>query len=499
MTQASPSSPSLLRRPGCWLTFAAAIPLLIGIAWVVEDWAGRRHLEKTKARLAAEGFEFDTDRLLPHPVPDEENFCAIPLLRAIGRGEEVDPEVKKVWEWLQPAKQSGKESTPLLQQLFNPDNRKPTDWAAAYADLMTLDPAMFGDTAPADPLRALDVLVEQTAAASFAELEQAMDRPQAQWLPPLREALSREDIFSYSVPWFNQSRQLAAALSLRWHLAVATADHERAGRTWKILQRLTEASEQHGTLVSLLIGTSIKALAIRSLWGAAAERSLPAEAWRQLAATLPGASPRPALRQALMLDADASELALKYFQQDPATSSSRPAHDLFKLLPNGWYSFNAAHFQARLWEMAQALDRSSVLDRLSDEYPEALPEFSHASFLRREYYTVNFIPVYYSSAHSILTTETVSHMAAITCALEIHYHEHQIYPPSLDQLVPHFLPAVPADFDGKPLRYALTPHNGRYKLWSVGLNGMDEGGTLSPAQQQKPLHQDTADLVWEYP
>jgi hypothetical protein len=45
-------------------------------------------------------------------------------------------------------------------------------------------------------------------------------------------------------------------------------------------------------------------------------------------------------------------------------------------------------------------------------------------------------------------------------------------PTSLADLVPEFLPAVPLDpWNGKPLR-----HEGA-KVWSVGRNGVDDGGT----------------------
>ena len=64
MSSPDPHAPSLLRRPGCWFTFATGIPLLLGLAWVVEDQAGRRSLAQTKARLAAEGLVLDPEKIL---------------------------------------------------------------------------------------------------------------------------------------------------------------------------------------------------------------------------------------------------------------------------------------------------------------------------------------------------------------------------------------------------------------------------------------------------
>ena len=49
------------------------------------------------------------------------------------------------------------------------------------------------------------------------------------------------------------------------------------------------------------------------------------------------------------------------------------------------------------------------------------------------------------------------------------------YPATLDDLAPKYLPVVPTDlFSGKPLIY--RPTEGGYLLYSVGVNGVDEGG-----------------------
>ena len=48
-------------------------------------------------------------------------------------------------------------------------------------------------------------------------------------------------------------------------------------------------------------------------------------------------------------------------------------------------------------------------------------------------------------------------------------------PKDLEQLVPDFLKQVPTDpIDGKPLRYVVK--DSEYLLYSVGKNGVDDGG-----------------------
>jgi hypothetical protein len=64
-------------------------------------------------------------------------------------------------------------------------------------------------------------------------------------------------------------------------------------------------------------------------------------------------------------------------------------------------------------------------------------------------------------------------------ALERFHGKHGAYPQNLAELAPEFLKAAPLDFmDGQPLRYRLT-EDGHFVLYSVGLDGVDDGGVLA--------------------
>jgi hypothetical protein len=60
-------------------------------------------------------------------------------------------------------------------------------------------------------------------------------------------------------------------------------------------------------------------------------------------------------------------------------------------------------------------------------------------------------------------------------ALAWYQRDHGHYPKELAELAPRYLPAVPGDlFSGKPLVYQMEPE--AYILYSVGINGKDDGG-----------------------
>jgi hypothetical protein len=66
---------------------------------------------------------------------------------------------------------------------------------------------------------------------------------------------------------------------------------------------------------------------------------------------------------------------------------------------------------------------------------------------------------------------------AVTLAVE-RYRRHGDWPQSLAQLTPELLKEVPLDpFDGRPLRYRRLADG--VVIWSVGLDGKDNGGRLS--------------------
>jgi hypothetical protein len=68
------------------------------------------------------------------------------------------------------------------------------------------------------------------------------------------------------------------------------------------------------------------------------------------------------------------------------------------------------------------------------------------------------------------------------------------YPASLDSLVPKFIAAMPVDpVDGEPLRYRLN-RDGTFLLYSVGDNGVDDGGDPSPDKGAT-----SASLYWQNP
>jgi hypothetical protein len=96
--------------------------------------------------------------------------------------------------------------------------------------------------------------------------------------------------------------------------------------------------------------------------------------------------------------------------------------------------------------------------------------------------------------------------AVTACALERFRLAHGQYPATLDALVPEYLRQVPADILAVPaakLKYVTTA-NGGFKVYSVGVNHVDNGGQINRGIDRQrdilpQLCEGDSDLVWIEP
>jgi predicted metal-dependent hydrolase len=144
----------------------------------------------------------------------------------------------------------------------------------------------------------------------------------------------------------------------------------------------------------------------------------------------------------------------------------------------------------RPWpEAKQALTNAGArVTALSSE----LDRFRHLFSLLANPYSL-------SAGTAAVSAETERQMTLAAIALKRFQLRHGQLPPSLEALVPVLLSAVPYDYmSAKPLCYRLKP-DGSYVLYSVGLDGKDDGGDPSLAPSASPGLWGGRDAVWPSP
>jgi hypothetical protein len=91
------------------------------------------------------------------------------------------------------------------------------------------------------------------------------------------------------------------------------------------------------------------------------------------------------------------------------------------------------------------------------------------------------IPALDSARSSSLRASALTRLLAIDLAIRGYEARHSAVPDRLDQLVPEFLDAVPADpFTGGPFVYRAAETGPGFVLYSVGPDGQDDGGKPHP-------------------
>jgi hypothetical protein len=281
------------------------------------------------------------------------------------------------------------------------------------------------------------------------------------------------------------------------------------------LVALAKIHDQDGVLVNQMIRVAIAGLGVSATW-----EVLQAQGWNdaQLAGLQTQWEKLKLLEQVLFSLEVERAMALEVFEQartnaayfknfsrtGTASAKDRFYGSIWKTL------FSQADGIAYLEEMQPCIEaaRLGIRERnwraMQRHLAPTDPKQNALSSLRetiddwRFPMTDMMMPNVRKALQTAMKQETMRQMAIATLALNRYRLKQGQFPDTLHQLVPEFLPDVPLDcMDGQPLRYHRDTES-TWKLYSVGLNGLDEGGDASSTTNSLHLWQGR-DLVWPRP
>jgi hypothetical protein len=152
-------------------------------------------------------------------------------------------------------------------------------------------------------------------------------------------------------------------------------------------------------------------------------------------------------------------------------------------------------------EFARRVEPSSDQGAFKSELANWLGKFEKPGFYDR----LRYLPIELSGAYGKFVErpprmETDRSLIIAAIALKRYHRRHGEFPDRLVTLVPEFCPAIPIDWmDGKPIKYHRN-EDGRFTLYSVGEDGEDNGGDLSPPEGSKTRDLwRRRDYVWPAP
>lgn len=448
------------------LPVAAALTLFHG----VENWRGHRAWSAWKAEQEAAGVTYGL--VPPPPVPDADNFAAVPRVRT--------------------ALLSGNQGKPVLGAfILPPGPTDPGNWQGGHrVDLAAWREALKAPSIEAGLAPGAEAL-EDLAAAS---------RRTGCRILTADDPSGRSGMLGF--------RAAGQVLRLR---ALDRLAANRPGDACEDVITVLRTARHLGraqNLLGALAENALVNLAMQPIW-----EGLQDHRWRDadlaaLQRELDDLDVLAAMSQAF--DHDRREM-LQLLQGTVdggirrrsgmlAFGSEAPSGLLPGLvIPKGWIQQNMVHI-----DQAYSRQFASILDpRAHRMHPQRQQEVSHwldgfVSCSRTPYRVLAGIVVPSLLGQHTRTAEVqvAVDQARVACALERFRLAHKAYPATLAELTPGFLAAVPIDVPaGGPLRYARI--EGGYVLHSLGVNGTDEGGkpVLDAKHRRDPAKGDWAWVV----
>jgi hypothetical protein len=186
--------------------------------------------------------------------------------------------------------------------------------------------------------------------------------------------------------------------------------------------------------------------------------------------------------------------------------ASQVPNEIFTTYPRywGWRWIWSYRDEQRYLEFMQTMigatrdaqQRRPIVSRLRDRaetpsfYPPIDKQFDLAGSMASD--TERFVSL-------ALRAQTVANVVTAAIALERFRLAHHAYPAALTNLTPDFVQTVPVDcMDGHDVRYRLNS-DGTYLLYSIGHDGIDNGGDPTPENGKSMSFFSGLDLVWPRP
>ena len=468
----------LKRLSGILLVLAGLLLMFHGI----ENWRGAQALARWEATTKALGQPMTLEELAPPPIPDAENFALHPGVADAIAGRP------------QPSGQALPAGAVLPAGPVLPAALSNGELFRAWEEGRAVDQeALKTQLKVADLSSLLEPFSEQ-----LRGLEEASLRPHSRIMRS----------YGDDIPGLLGMRQRARALSLRALISLRAGKPEAALNDVLTLLRVIHHLELEPQLLCQLLRIANMRIAMQPIWEGLHEQRWSEAQLQRLQAGLGGVdllvswrrswtAEQVYTRQMMQKMAAAPFWPRAHYFGDP--KSGRIADYLFPIfVPKGWIQQNQIRMEQQ--RRAQLIDiiepARHTLDARGSDGTAARwaqnPRWPY-SFLAK-LFLVDLSEQNLRLAH----TQSSLDQALVACALERHRLAHHAYPERLQDLVPTFAAQLPGDLinHGLPLHYRKGAQG--YRLYSLGWDGLDQGGQVALETQKSPHHNlKQGDWTWE--
>lgn len=456
---------------------------LITLFYAVENWRGARAWKEMEAQLRAISEPLTIAELVPAPVPDDRNVAMAAIFQEVFAYDKATKETISKQEM---------PPVPRIQQInkvINELNSKP-NVLPSYA---------YGRIASIPDFTVLEKFKDKNGAL-LSEIRQALDRPQINW----NHDYSLR--FSLSVP------HLGSIMDLGKYYQLEALDHMDSGRSdlaledIRYIQRLSEIAKKDPFLMENLVSMTVNSVNGNTIWAGLQRRAWNEKQILELQDLATKKSDefsdyQKGLRwerttflqatqgnQVEFLERMTSLNELSSFSWESLLTMT-----YFFLRPKGWMDMDRGLYSGWMQRYIELCGKFGKGLSGLEEFRKLDEEFLSKSgdVTQRLMTPMTFLafPALSGVFKRSIETENLNRMIQIACSLERYRLATGKIPASLEVLVPKYLSALPLDIvNGEPLKF--VGKNGEdYLLYSVGLNGTDDGGYTSKDRNK-------GDWVW---
>jgi hypothetical protein len=504
---------------------------LVALAWIVSlvalyygvaDWRGRHAWNEYRQNYEAHVAPLDFAAFIPKPIPDSENFAAIPFAQS-WLDQRFGQSTNFLYNhdaWSQAGKMiDGPPKRPHGQK-YEKHFENLVAWQEALTAVRShavkpqggfwsdrLDLASRAQAAPA----VLDGLKDDEAVLD--ELRLASARPDARY-PVLYDM---ENPCTTLFPHLAVIKQTCQRLEIKACAELAAGQNQNALDDVKLILYLADTVKAEPSLISYLVRIACVQIAIQPIWEGLAEHRWTDAHLQQLQVRLEPYDFLADMQGALHAERAEGVLTVDFLKKKGLSAFADVGDDssgsrdwdkavlylLGRIAPAGWYDLEKLHycqhfdgeFRGSVDEASRRVSPGTVAANAMEVAPLAIGPQHWRVIIQHEMVAAVMLPSLPRLPVTAARAQTATDQAAIACALERYRLANGQFPENLQALVPRFAAHLPNDvIGGESFKYRRAD-DGRFVLYSIGWNEKDDGGV--PGETQ--FDQTQGDWVWEYP
>lgn len=480
------------------ITIAVVSVLLLPVLLLVEEnWRGKRVWENTKRELEAQGEHLELAQLLPPPIPDDQNFALNPVFAPLY----TDPEHPKFGH----ADANGNSvpsSDVRLEVVFDIkadypipkgswSTGQPRDlevWQKYYREVLK---NVTLDKSPAeDVLTALSRYDPIFAGLREAEKTRPLSRP------PMDYSLG----VATSIPQYSPMQKLIGILSMRASAEIQLNRPADALADIELGLHLLDSIKDDPLVITGLIRLTWLAMLMQPMWDGIAAHCWTDAQLRELESRLRYNWMDDYLRT-MRTERAAMNITWENHRKnriplrdndsfDDKVTKFVIAHSRY--FPGFLYQNQASENRLMQEVMLPLVDAPARRVRLrqaklAQDYLNNPKNFSLYSV-----YSQPSLSTFINILVKYAQVQADANLAIVACEIERYRLAHGRLPVTLDDLG---APDLPRDvIDGGPLHYQVSGDD--YLLYSIGWNGVDDGGKVVRKKDSKAVDNREGDWVW---